>query len=76
MKRVLSPSLLSADFISLREQLDILKMCGIEYLHYDVMDGRFVPDISFGTPVLKCIRSHTDMESNIRQFSDIFKEYV
>lgn len=70
MKRVLSPSLLSADFISLKEQLDILKMCGIEYLHYDVMDGRFVPDISFGTPVLKCIRSHTDMKLDVHLMTE------
>lgn len=61
MKRILSPSLLSADFMNLRGQLDTLKECGITHLHYDVMDGVFVPNISFGTPVLKCVRDYTDL---------------
>lgn len=57
----LAPSLLSADFIKLGEQIDILKSKGISYLHFDVMDGIFVPNISIGIPVLKSIRSYTDM---------------
>ena len=60
MKRILSPSLLSADFTKLGEQIDLLKEIGITHLHYDVMDGDFVPSISFGMPVLKCVRDYTD----------------
>ncbi len=60
MKPVLEPSVLSADFAVLGEQVDLLKSLGITNLHYDVMDGSFVPSISFGMPVLKCLRKITD----------------
>ena len=56
MKRILSPSVLSADFAILGEQLKALKACGVTNIHYDVMDGMYVPSISFGMPVLKSIR--------------------
>lgn len=60
MKPVLSPSLLSADFAELGAQIDLLKAAGVENLHLDVMDGMFVPNISFGIPVIKSIRKRTD----------------
>jgi ribulose-phosphate 3-epimerase len=58
---ILAPSLLSADFTRLGEQINILDKAGVKYLHYDVMDGIFVPNISVGIPVLKSIRSFTDL---------------
>ena len=61
MKRILSPSVLSADFAILGEQLALLKKCGVTNIHYDVMDGMYVPSISFGMPVLKSIRKCTDL---------------
>ena len=61
MKRILSPSVLSADFAILGEQLALLKKCGVTNIHYDVMDGMYVPSISFGMPVLKSIRHCTDL---------------
>ena len=61
MKRILSPSVLSADFAILGEQLAALKKCGVTNIHYDVMDGMYVPSISFGMPVLKSIRQCTDL---------------
>ena len=65
MKRVLEPSVLSADFAVLGEQVALLKNLGITSLHYDVMDGTFVPSISFGMPVLKCLRKITDQELDV-----------
>ena len=61
MKRILSPSVLSAGFAILGEQLALLKKCGVTNIHYDVMDGMYVPSISFGMPVLKSIRQCTDL---------------
>jgi len=60
-KVILSPSLLSSDFTRLGEQIGILEKSGIKALHFDVMDGVFVPNISFGIPVLKSIRKNCDM---------------
>ncbi|MDD4124450.1 MAG: ribulose-phosphate 3-epimerase [Eubacteriales bacterium] len=56
---ILSPSLLSCDFARAGEQLMTLENAGLRYLHLDVMDGVFVPNISFGVPVIKSIRKST-----------------
>lgn len=58
--REIAPSLLSANFYNLKADLDRLKNEGIKYLHLDVMDGNFVPNISFGLPVIKAVRKNTD----------------
>ena len=57
----LSPSILSADFGILKEQLELLEKNGVEYIHIDIMDGSFVPNISMGIPVIKSIRKYTNM---------------
>lgn len=59
MDYILSPSILSADFKVLGEQMKATEENGATYLHFDVMDGMFVPSISFGMPVLKSIHDAT-----------------
>lgn len=58
MKTIVSPSLLSADFANLMPEIAMINESEAEYLHIDVMDGVFVPNISFGFPVLQAIKPH------------------
>ncbi|MBQ2986892.1 MAG: ribulose-phosphate 3-epimerase [Tyzzerella sp.] len=62
---ILAPSMLSADFKELGNEIRAIEEHGAKYLHFDVMDGIFVPSISFGMPVLKSIRSGTNLVCDV-----------
>lgn len=76
MKIKVAPSILSADFARLGEEVAEIEKAGADWVHFDVMDGEFVPNISIGVPVLKSLRGVTNMFIDVHLMIDRPVRYV
>jgi ribulose-phosphate 3-epimerase len=72
----IAPSLLSADFARLGDEVRAIETAGADWLHLDVMDGHFVPNISFGPPILKGLRSHSRLPFDVHMMIAPVDPYI
>src|SRR3990167_4679335 len=76
MKKMLAPSILSADFSRLGEEIKAVERCGVDFIHVDIMDGHFVPNLTIGPAVVKSIRKITSLPFNVHLMIDNPEKFI
>lgn len=76
MKNQLLPSILASDITNIRNDIELFKECGLEYLHCDICDGHFVPSITYGVPVVEAINNYTDMKLDVHLMCEEPSKYI
>ena len=72
----IAPSILAADFGNLEEEIKLVDQAGCDYIHCDIMDGHFVPNISFGPEIVRTIRSVTKKDLDVHLMIDKVSQYI
>ena len=72
----IAPSLLSADFANLKDEIEKMEKGGADYIHLDVMDGIYVPNITFGPPIIKRLREITEIPFDVHLMIDRPERYI
>lgn len=75
-KTLIAPSLLSADFSDLKTEMNMVTRAGADWLHVDVMDGNFVPNITLGMPIVKALKPHASVPLDVHLMIDRPERYI